>query len=193
MARISLDFLVRNEPFERVAPTGRGERIVCRPQGGEPSEETAHSGRRSGRSRDPRAVPLSQEHSLNFCLSQYNIDQSPEFDSPPSGCGVPRTADPLRPRRAAGFPPRTRSATAPPPRPGPRRLLPRPDPPLQRLVERVAGVERLFERRDADPLGAFIEEPAGEFGDLAAGAVERDDSRADRRPRRSPGPRRTAR
>src|SRR5271163_4298868 len=51
--------------------------------------------------------------------------------------------------------------------------LPRPDPLLQRLVEGVAGAERLFERGDADPLGAFFQKPAGQLGDLAAGAVER--------------------
>ena len=55
-------------------------------------------------------------------------------------------------------------------------LLPRPDAPLQRLVEGVAGAERLFERGDADPLGAFFQKPAGEFGDLAAGAVEGDEA-----------------
>ena len=54
--------------------------------------------------------------------------------------------------------------------------LPRPDPLLQRFVERVAGVEGLFERGHADPLGAFFQEPAGELGDLAAGAVERDEA-----------------
>jgi hypothetical protein len=38
----------------------------------------------------------------------------------------------------------------------------------------LRGAERLFQRGDADPLGAFLQEPAGELGDLAAGAVERD-------------------
>ena len=54
--------------------------------------------------------------------------------------------------------------------------LPCPDPLLQRFIEGVAGAEGLFERGDAEPLGAFVQKPAGEFGDLAAGAVERDEA-----------------
>ena len=41
--------------------------------------------------------------------------------------------------------------------------LSRADPPLERLIERVAGGEGLFERGDADPLGAFGQKPAGLF------------------------------
>jgi len=42
------------------------------------------------------------------------------------------------------------------------------DPVLERFVEGVAGVEGFFEGGDADPLGAFVQKPAGELGDLAA-------------------------
>jgi hypothetical protein len=47
----------------------------------------------------------------------------------------------------------------------------RPDPLLQRFLH-----ERLFERGDADPLGALLQEPAGDLGDLAAGAMEGDEA-----------------
>jgi hypothetical protein len=53
-------------------------------------------------------------------------------------------------------------------------LLAWPDPPLQRIVERVSGGERLFDLCDADTLGALREQPAGEFRHFAACAMQRD-------------------
>ena len=54
--------------------------------------------------------------------------------------------------------------------------LRRPDPPIQRLVQRVPRVEHVFERHDADPLGAFPQKPAREIGRGALGAVERHET-----------------
>ena len=52
----------------------------------------------------------------------------------------------------------------------------RADPLLQRFVERIARGEGLFERGDADPLGALGEQPAGELRHFAACAMQRDES-----------------
>ena len=54
-------------------------------------------------------------------------------------------------------------------------LLALPDSPLQRFGKRVAGDEGLFERRDADPLGALREQPTGELRHLVACAMQRDE------------------
>src|SRR5580693_9711385 len=55
-------------------------------------------------------------------------------------------------------------------------VLARADPALQRIVKRIAGGEGLFERRNADPLGALREQPARKLGHLVARAMQRDET-----------------
>ena len=54
-------------------------------------------------------------------------------------------------------------------------MLARADASLERLVENIARSESLFERSDADPLGALSEQPAGKLGHLVARAMQRDE------------------